>query len=272
MSKDNTDNTEGVERRPSAFGAGWLLARLFFRINLGRRRSWWLLAALSLPLGLTFWWRCTDGGSGLAFFLELSVNMLLQLYALGLCLYLGVAAVRDEIEDRTIVYLLARPVPLWAILAGKFGAVATAVALGLGATACLVYLVAVSADGGAALGFGLGHLGLALAALGLACLVYTCLFGLIGVLLRRPMIPALVLAFGWEGIASNLPGGFPRASLMFYIKSLMGLGPEADGVLGVLLPPVAPAEPGTAIAVILGATLIFLIAALLVGSRKEVAV
>jgi ABC-2 type transport system permease protein len=260
----------GAERSlPGALGAGWLLARLFLRLALGRRRSLWLGLALLVPVGLAVWWRLADSGSGLGFFLELSVNVLLQFYVLGLCLYLGVAAVRDEVEDRTIVYLFARPISRWVILAAKFAAVVVSVFAALALVAILIFLVAVSADGWAGLSAGVGRLAQVGLCLALACLAYTALFGLVGVLFTRPMIPAILLAFGWEGLAANLPGGFPRASLMFYIKSLLGLGPESSGLLSLLIPSIPPASLSTAAAVLLGAAATMLAIALGLGGRKE---
>ncbi len=254
---------------PGAGRAGWLVGRLFLRVTLGRRRTRWLALALLVPLGAAVWWRLAEGGDGLGFVVELCVNLLLQVMVLGLALYLGVAAVRDEVEDRTLTYLFCRPLGRWVVVGAKILAVAVWIAAGLVAALLVVYPIAVSAQGAAALLSGLDTLGVAAGALLLASLAYTSLFALFGVVLRRPMIPALLVAFGWEGLAANLPGGFPRASLMFYVKSLLGLGPEASGLLSMLLPTEAPASPATALAVLLGATLLFAGAAMIVGARRE---
>jgi len=259
----------GPARPPGALAAGWLMAGLFARLILGRRRALVAGLALLVPLGLSLYWRIADGGDGAGFFLELSVGVLLQFFALGLTLYLGVAAVRDEIEDRTIVYLFARPVARWVILAGKLAAVAAGCALALGATAVVAYALVVSADGFTGLVAGLGTLVRVLAALGLACAAYTGLFGLLGVIFSKPMIPAVVLAFGWEGVLANMPGGLPRATLMFYLKSLLGLAPEADSLLAMLVPPIAPVPAATAAAVLCAVAGVLFAMALWIGSQRE---
>ena len=46
----------------------------------------------------------------------------------------------------------------------------------------------------------------------LTFLAYGALFALMGVLLRRPVIPGLLFLFGWELLA-NLPGYLPRLTL-----------------------------------------------------------
>jgi len=259
---------EALARRrlPGALEAGWLLGRVFFRQVLGRRRVLWAGLVMLVPLGMAIYARATGGGSGEGFFLEMTVNVFLQFFSLGLTLYLAVSAVRDEHEDRTIVFLLARPVERWVILAGKLGAVAAVVALGQALLACGVYAVAFGPGGLLA---GLPRLANVLGVLTLAALVYTGLFGLCGVLFRHPMIPALVVAFGWEGAVANLPGAFPRLTAMFYLKSLLGLGPEAHGLLTLLLPATAPAAALTALAVLGVAAAALLGLAVSLGARKE---
>lgn len=254
---------------PGAIESGWWMARLFLRVILGRRRVLWLLLLLLVPVGLSVWWRVLEGGSGLALFLDRLVPILLQFFALGLALYLGVAAVHDEIEDRTIVYLFARPVLREIILLGKVLAVVLLVALALGVVALLSYLTLVSADGAAALALNLGALVRALAALALASLAYTGLFALVGVVLPKPMIPALILAFGWEGFASNMPGGFPAATLMFYLKSILGLRPEVSSWIAAFLPASEAAPFSQAVSVPLVAGVVFLCAAALIAGRRE---
>jgi len=53
----------------------------------------------------------------------------------------------------------------------------------------------------------------------LALLAYGALFTLLGVLLKRPMIPGLLFVFVWEMVA-NLPGYLPRFTLTAYLRSL----------------------------------------------------
>lgn len=260
---------QNLRPQPAALTSMWLVARLFFRVNLGTRRIFWIGMLMLVPIGLSVYWRIAEDGDGLRFFIEMTVNVFLQFLAVGLPLYLGVSAVRDEIEDKTIVYLFARPVHRAVVLAGKIVSVALVVSVVLNFTLALVYLVVVSADGGAALGTGLGRLLLHLGVLTGAVVVYTALFALFGVLWRRPMILALLFGLGWEGIVSNLPGAFPHLTLMYYLKSLLGLGPEASGFMALLIPTMAPATTARALEILIVITVILFFAAFTIGSRKE---
>ncbi|RME25189.1 MAG: hypothetical protein D6806_08340, partial [Deltaproteobacteria bacterium] len=95
---------------------------------------------------------------------------------------------------------------------------------------------------------------------------YTGIFGLAGMVLPRPLVLSIIFALGWEVVCSNLPGGIPRFTLMYYLKSLLGLRPEAGGVLGVVLPPMDPAGAAEAVAVPLAVTAIAVACCALVGA------
>ncbi len=256
-------------KKLSGASAALLMARMFLRISLGRRRMLWVGLALLLPPALTAWGRLSMDGSGADLFLEMVVNLMLQFEVLGLTLYLGVAAVRDEVEDGTIVYLLTRPVARWAIVGGKFLAVVFGVALALIVDLLLVYTIALGPDGVGAFLSNLGYLLFAAWALLLAVVAYTGLFGLLGTIFNHPMIPALVLAFGWEGVVSNLPGGIPKGSLMFYIKSVLGLGPENNSLLNILMPSVDPVSVTMASVVLVVASVLLWVSALVVATKRE---
>jgi ABC-2 type transport system permease protein len=270
-------NTErkviAVPKLPSPLAASWLMAGLFFRITLGRKRVLWTGVALLLPLLMAVVRKMTSATAGSTLFVE-NALVLLQFFAVGLSLFFGVSAVRDEIEDRTIVYLFARPVPRWTIFGGKIAAVILVVASLLSALAGLSYVILVAPDGMTTLTAGLDGLARAILALAMACLVYTAAFSFLGVLIRKPMIPAIVLAFGWEVIVSNLPSVLPRYTCMYYLKSLMGLGPEGLGkqapeVLASLLPTLDAAPVSRALTVLLCVAACMLLATLVLGNRKE---
>jgi hypothetical protein len=63
----------------------------------------------------------------------------------------------------------------------------------------------------------------------LTLLAYGALFTLMGVLLRRPVIPGLLFLFPWELVA-NAPGQLPRFTLTAYLRSLLGHRPPSEGL------------------------------------------
>jgi ABC-2 type transport system permease protein len=180
-------------------------------------------------------------------------------------LFYATALVADEVDGKTLTYLLTRPVRREAILAGKFAAyVATTLSLALPAVV-LTFFILMTARGRAGLGGAVPDLLRDLGVLALALLAYGALFTLMGVLLKRPVIPGLLFLFIWEFMA-NLPGYLPRFTLTAYLRSLIRHRPAEEGVseiFGQVLPAALSLE------VLAGAVLVFLAAAAWIFSTRE---
>jgi hypothetical protein len=120
--------------------------------------------------------------------------------------YFGVQAVQGDLEDRTSVYLFARPLSRPAMLLGKWLA-AAAVAAGLVVAGIVLLYAALASRPGwrggvqppAAMITAFAQ------ATGLASLAYAALGTLFGAWLKRPLILGLVFLVGWEGAVANLP-------------------------------------------------------------------
>ena len=87
-----------------------------------------------------------------------------------------------------------------------------------------------TARGAAGLGAGRARPASATSGVMLLTLVaYGALFTLLGVLLRRPVIPGLLFLFVWELLA-NLPGYLPRFTLTAWLRSLVPHRPAEEGL------------------------------------------
>lgn len=181
-------------------------------------------------------------------------------------LFYASALVADEVEGKTITYLLTRPVTRASILAGKFAAyVATSLSLTLPALV-VCFLLVMSTRGLEALRAALHHLPRDLGVVALAFLAYGALFALLGVLLRRPVIPGLLFLFVWEMLA-NLPGYLPRVTLTAWLRSLLLHRPAEEGLAALFSPALLP--PGACLAVLIGTTIAGTALAALVFARRE---
>ncbi len=180
-------------------------------------------------------------------------------------LFYATALVADEVEGRTLTYLVTRPVTRPAILSGKFAAyLVTTLCLALPSCA-LSFLLLLSASGVAGLGASAVDLLRDLGVLALTLVAYGAFFALLGVLLKRPVIPGLVFLYGWELLA-NLPGYLPRLTLTAWLRSLVSHRPAQEGLAG-LFQQVLPGEQ--ALPVVLVATVLFLYAAARIFSTRE---
>ncbi len=180
-------------------------------------------------------------------------------------LFYATSLVADEVEGRTLTYLLTRPLTRSAIFVGKFAAyLATTLILAL--PACVVtFFLLLSSHGFASVGAAAGDLFRDLAVVTLTLLVYGAFFALVGVLLKRPVIPGLMFLYGWELLA-NLPGYLPRVTLTAWLRSLLTHRPAQEGLAG-LFEQVLPAAQ--AVPVLVVATVVFLFAAARVFAHRE---
>ena len=180
-------------------------------------------------------------------------------------LFYATALVADEVEDRTITYLLTRPVRRSSILVGKFAAyMVTTLALSLPPLVVSFFALA-SAGGGPGVGALAPHLFRDMGVVALTLLAYGALFTLLGTALRRPLILGLLFLFLWE-LVSNVAGYMPRLTLAGYLRSLVSYRPPEEGfaaLFGQVLPTALCLE-------VLGiASLAFLAAAAWIFSQKE---
>ncbi len=122
-----------------------------------------------------------------------------------------------------------------------------------------------SARGFPAAGRAAGDLLRDLGVMALALLVYGAFFALLGVLLKRPVIPGLMFLYGWELLA-NLPGYLPRLTITAWLRSLITHRPAQEGLAG-LFQQVLPAVQ--ALPVLVVATIVFLFLGARIFSSRE---
>jgi ABC-2 type transport system permease protein len=125
----------------------------------------------------------------------------------------GTSSVGADREDRTLLFLLIRPIPRWLVLSAKF----TAALLPTLALVALSFQLACMLAGPA----GDKAYQLFLPAVLYATLAYLGLFHLFAVLLRHSTIAALVYAIFLEFLLGVMPGIVKRITVNYYSRSLM---------------------------------------------------
>jgi ABC-2 type transport system permease protein len=180
-------------------------------------------------------------------------------------LFFATSLVADEVEGRTLTYLVTRPLTRPSIFAGKFAAyVVTTLTLALPA-GVLAFFILLSARGFASVPPAVGDLLRDLGVMALALVAYGAFFALLGVLLKRPVIPGLMFLYGWE-LMANLPGYLPRLTLTAWLRSLIHHRPTQEGLAG-RFQQVLPS--GQALAVLVVVPVAFLAAAAWIFSTRE---
>jgi ABC-type transport system involved in multi-copper enzyme maturation permease subunit len=144
-------------------------------------------------------------------------------------LFYATALIADEVEGKTITYLLTRPIQRVSVLAGKFAAyLITTLALALPAVVITFFLLT-TMRGWTGVGTLVPELFRDMGVVVLTLVTYGAFFTLLGVLLRRPVIPGLLFLFVWELLA-NAPGYLPRFTITAYLRSLIHHRPPDEGL------------------------------------------
>jgi len=184
-----------------------------------------------------------------------------------MALFHATSLVADEVEDRTLTYFLTRPLTRPSILAGKFTAyLATSLGIAL-PSVVLTFFLLVTARSWAGVGASVPDLFRDLGVTALTLLSYGALFTLLGVLLRRPVIPGLLFIFVWEKLLVLAPGYSPCITLTAWLRSLIHHRPAQEGLAGLFGGQILPA--GLSLAVLVVSTAVFLAAAAWVFSERE---
>lgn len=245
-----------------------------FFFFLGRRTGKTRVFALLglIPVALAVIVRIVlHGRSGdiTAVFTEILMVFFLQFYIVILSLFYGTSVVAEEVEGRTLSYLITRPVPKPAIVLGKYAAYALLMFLIVAVSLSLSFFImnaARLADPSLYLTF-LGYLGV----LGLGILAYTAFFAFLGTILKRAILVGLVFGFGWENVIQYFPGSTQRFSIVHYLKSLLPYRPASGGGgrLTLLLFRLEPTSPALAVLVLAAIAGVFLALACLLFRMKE---
>jgi hypothetical protein len=188
---------------------------------------------------------------------SLFLSFLLPLWSLSF----ATEALGGEREARSLVWLLTRPLPRWAIYLAKFvGLLPWVLGFNLGGFA----LICLAAGEPGQLAFRLFWPGVLVSSL-----AFAALFHLFGAAVRRPTVVALVYAFFLETILGDMPGLLKRVSVTFYARCLMfhaageyGLTPERPSVY-------QPVDGTTALTVLIGGTVCLLLIGMWWFSRTE---
>ena len=171
---------------------------------------WALISLVIFGIAIGFQ-RLTPDATPMEAYTLMSSVLVYRLLALTAAIF-ATAVVAQEVEQKTIVYVLTRPIPRWKILVFRLLAAVTSVFV-ISAMAATFLTLAVNR------GFTDVYFR-DLVALAVGAFAYTSLFTLISLLVNRAMIYCLVFAFGWETAVANMPGGMYWMSLYNYLTSI----------------------------------------------------
>jgi ABC-type transport system involved in multi-copper enzyme maturation permease subunit len=189
----------------------------------------------------------------------------LQLIILILALFFGTSICSEEVEGRTLPYLVTRPVPKSALLLGKYLAY-TLLACGMVVLGLLFSFTILNLDRLADFSLYLVLFRYA-GVLSLGIVAYTALFAFFGSCLKRSIFYGLLFCFGWENVIQYFPGSTQRFAIAHYLKSFLPV--SSSGRFSFLTFRLEATRPGVALLMLFLITAGFLALAILMFSKKE---
>jgi len=244
---------------------------VFFSLGRKARRTkfFFLLSFLPVAVALVIKFNQVFSEShsldGLYLFTNIIMLFYLQLIILILALFYGTSVCSEEVEGKTLPYLLTRPIPKSAVVLGKYAAY-TVIVIGM-ISLGMVFSFAVLnisrlLDSSSYLTL-LRYWGV----LTLGIIAYTAFFTFFGSFLRRSIFFGLLFSFGWENVIQYFPGSTQRFAIIHYLKSF--LPSSSSGRFSFLTFRLEPTPPGLALLALFLVTAGFLGLACLLFSLKD---
>ncbi|MGB0099349.1 MAG: ABC transporter permease subunit [Nocardioides sp.] len=223
------------------------IVRLAAQALLGRRRGLVLLVLPVVLVLLTATIR-TLAGAGTAYS-GIVGGLGLELVVPLVALLAATAVLGPEIDDGSIVYLLAKPIDRRSIALSKF-VVAWAATLVFGALPVLLAgLVLDVGDPTRAIGY--------LAAAAVASTAYTALFLALGALLRFAVVAGLLYVLFWEALLGGLLSGVRWVSVSAWSEQVLAAISSTD-----------PLDPGTGLGYALLASALLTVGGVWFAARR----
>lgn len=174
-----------------------------------------------------------------------TAQTVLEMIALGtvvplLALIAGTGVIGPEIDDGSIIYLLAKPVPRGRILRSKLAVASVTVAVLAAVPTFVTGLLLAPETGGLAVGYAVGA--------ALAGVTYCALFLMLSVLTRHAVVVGLAYALLWESLVGGFVSGARALSVRQWASAVTGwiVGDGAEG-----LRVTSEVSPGAAIPLLL---------------------
>jgi ABC-2 type transport system permease protein len=146
-----------------------------------------------------------------------------------MALIVGTGVLGAEIDDGTLVHILAKPLPRREIIVAKLAVAVAVTAVTVGAAMFAAGLVAGSARLGAGLATGTA----------VGALAYSALFLALSLVTRRPVLLGLLYVLIWEGLLSNMLTGTRVLSVQHYVIAIADRVSDTPLLTGAVSVPVA---------------------------------
>jgi hypothetical protein len=227
-----------------------------------------LLAALPMVMMVAGRIFGADRGTGLLFFLT-TLAPFYHYINLIVFIFLGCSALGESIEDKTLTYDLACPLPRFSIFAGRY------LSYGISSLSILLpslwgaYLICMAPRGIDAVtrefAIPTAMTIMTVAATG----VYGSLFILLSLQIKRAVLLAILLMVGLDGVIAYLPLKISSLSILVHLRNLMSTISGERRFRNMLEDSVITVEPGYSLLVLICLWLLFTVVGAVIFRGKQ---
>ncbi len=213
----------------ASYNRGYALTMMTIRSILLDRKTWVLIALLLLLLGIPMRWLMdapSDKDAEMEVFMTIMIIVYLQFIVLYTCLLYASSLVSAETEERTMTYLISRPIARSEILIYKYIGYVVSVFSIFALTTILNYIVLAPHGGSAAFTRNLDLLGYTLGGILIAVIGWGALFILMASVFKNPLMPGFLYSLFWESLLANMGGNISRATITYQIRTFIFNGPS----------------------------------------------
>jgi ABC-type transport system involved in multi-copper enzyme maturation permease subunit len=175
----------------------------------------------------------------------------------------AISAMREDIENHTIVYLITRPISKFELLLFKFKGFFISAWIPIAISMIICFFIVSFTEGTPFLH--LNYIGILLMLMTLAILAYGAIFCIFAVTTSYPIVISLLYVFLWETTISNQQNVISRYSILFHIQSM------AKGWLGDIFNTeiYQPMDPTTSFITLCGAIICIIGLAMFVFNYRD---
>lgn len=228
MNTDAAVTAETAGTRPdrplSLWSSSFWIGFFSFREMLRRKRILSVGILMLLPVVLTLAWRLLDDEGVISaplLLANLSGVIYIHFMVAVVSLAFGISAIGESADEGTIIYYWTRPLRREAIYLGRLVAAQTVSAVLVTGSLVAAFLTMTVGNFGV-IDFAFVKLYVSSClVIVFGALVYTAIFACVGTGLKKPMLPSLLFAFGWESIGGNVPLKLQELTIVFHLRNLL---------------------------------------------------
>lgn len=159
--------------------------------------------------------------SEMDFFMGLVVILYLQLVVLYVCFLYASALITSEVDDRTITYLISRPIRKVEIVVYKYIGYVISLFLLFSISVVINYGILASHQGGSGITDNLDFLAFSLGGILIGIILWGAFFIFLASVIRNPLMPGFLICIFWESLIANIGTNVSKLTGTYIIRTFI---------------------------------------------------